>query len=95
MRPLLLTPLLALTLGASAQADAPVAKTPTAATLNLLGPGVGVEGFDPVSYWPEGGSKPVQGTIKLTFMHEGVAYRFANERNLAIFKANPGHVLPQ
>lgn len=95
MRTLILTSLLALTLGASAQAQTPAAKAPTAATLNLLGPGVGVEGFDPVSYWPEGGSKPVQGTIKLTYMHEGVAYRFANEKNLATFKTNPAHFLPQ
>ncbi|HJW33482.1 MAG TPA: YHS domain-containing (seleno)protein [Holophagaceae bacterium] len=95
MRTLLLTSLLALSLGASAQAQTPAVKAPTATTLNLLGPGVGVEGFDPVSYWPEGGSKPVQGTIKLTYMHEGVAYRFANEQNLATFKSNPNHFLPQ
>lgn len=95
MRHLILTSLLALSLGASAHAQAPAPKAPTAATLNLLGPGVGVEGFDPVSYWPEGGGKPKQGTIKLTYMHEGVAYRFANEQNLATFKTNPSHFLPQ
>ncbi len=95
MRHLILTSLLALSLGTSAHAQAPAAKAPTAATMNLLGPGVGVEGFDPVSYWPEGGGKPVQGTIKLTFLHEGVAYRFATEKNLATFKTNPSHFLPQ
>ncbi len=99
MRHLLLTSLLALSMGASAhgrlRVQAPEAKAPTAATMNLLGPGVGVEGFDPVSYWPEGGSKPQQGTIKLTYVHEGVAYRFANEKNLATFKTNPSHYLPQ
>lgn len=100
MRHLLLTSLLALSLtGAAAKTrlriDAPAPKAPTAATMNLLGPGVGVEGFDPVSYWPEGGGKPQQGTIKLTYVHEGVAYRFANEKNLATFKTNPSHFLPQ
>ena len=70
-------------------------KTPTPATMNLLGPGVGAEGYDPVTYWPEGGSKPKQGTIKLTFAHNGVSYRFANEKNLETFKANPDHFLPQ
>lgn len=75
--------------------QAQTAKAPTAATLNLLGPSVGVEGFDPVSYWPEGGSKPKQGTIKLTYEYKGVSYRFANEKNLETFKSNPDHFLPQ
>lgn len=75
--------------------QAQTVKAPTAATLNLLGPGVGVEGFDPVSYWPEGGGKPRQGTIKLSYDHKGVTYRFANERNLEAFKANPDRFLPQ
>ncbi|HJV21645.1 MAG TPA: YHS domain-containing (seleno)protein [Holophagaceae bacterium] len=76
-------------------APPPTAKAPTAATMNLLGSGVGVEGFDPVSYWPEGGGKPVQGTIKLTYVHDGVAYRFAHEKNLVTFKTNPSRFLPQ
>jgi len=85
---------LAVAIGAlPAQAQAP--KAPTPLTHNLLGPGVGLEGFDPVSYWPEGGSRPRQGTIKLTFEHGGVAYRFASEKNLAAFKANPDRFLPQ
>ncbi len=88
--------LLALTLVLSslpARAEAP--KAPTPLTHNLLGPGVGLEGFDPVSYWPEGGGRPTQGTIKLTYTHGGVAYRFASEGNLEAFKAAPERFLPQ
>ena len=90
-----LTPVvLALSLATgAARAQAP--KAPSSATLNLLGANVGLEGFDPVSYWPEGGSKPVQGTIKLSFDHAGVTYRFANERNLAAFRNEPARFLPQ
>jgi YHS domain-containing protein len=96
----LITPILfALALSAPAsaksRAQADVTKAPSATTMNLLGPSVGVEGFDPVSYWPEGGSKPKQGTIKLTYDYKGVSYRFANEKNLAAFKSNPDHFLPQ
>ncbi len=79
--------------GIAVQASTPAA--PSAATLNLLGPNVGVEGYDPVSYWPEGGGKPKQGTIKLTFDFGGVSYRFANEKNLETFKADPNRFLPQ
>ncbi|WP_306600478.1 YHS domain-containing (seleno)protein [Geothrix sp. 21YS21S-2] len=71
------------------------AMTPSARTMNLLGPNVGVEGYDPVSYWSEGGSKPMQGTIKLTYNHAGVNYRFVNEKNLETFKMSPERFLPQ
>ena len=79
--------------GFAVQAATPAA--PTSATLNLLGPNVGVEGYDPVSYWPEGGGKPKQGTIKLTYDFGGVSYRFANEKNLETFKTDPNRFLPQ
>ena len=96
MRHLLAATLVAFTLSAPfAQAEAPIKQGLTATTMNLLGVGVGVEGYDPVSYWPEGGSKPVQGTIKLSFEYNGVLYRFASAKNLATFKANPDHFLPQ
>lgn len=88
--------LLALTLVlGSFPVSAGAPKAPTPLTHNLLGPGVGLEGFDPVSYWPEGGGRPTQGTIKLTFSHAGVAYRFASEKNLEAFKAAPERFLPQ
>lgn len=76
-------------------AQQPAMKAPSAATMNLLGPGIGLEGFDPVSYWPEGGGRPKQGTIKLSYDHKGVTYRFANEKNLESFKSDPDRFLPQ
>ena len=91
--PTLLVAISLVAMGLSAQTPAPA--TPNPMTLNLLGPSVGVEGFDPVTYWPEGGSKPLQGTIKLTYNHAGVNYRFANEKNLETFKMSPERFLPQ
>ena len=76
------------------RAEAP-AKAPSPAVMNLLGPSVGVEGFDPVSYWPEGGGKPAQGTIKLSYDHKGVTYRFASQDHLDAFRADPDRYLPQ
>jgi YHS domain-containing protein len=62
---------------------------------NTLGESVGLVGYDPVSYFPEGGGKPTKGSIKISTEHDGVTYRFANEQHLALFKKSPEKYLPQ
>jgi len=62
---------------------------------NTLGEGVGLVGYDPVSYFPEGGGKPQKGSIKISVEHDGVSYRFASAEHLAEFKKNPEKFLPQ
>jgi hypothetical protein len=61
---------------------------------NLLGDSIGVSGYDPVSYFPEGGGKAQKGLIRLAFQHKDVTYRFATQENLDRFKSNPGKYLP-
>ena len=61
---------------------------------NLLGDAIGVSGYDPVSYFPEGGGGPRKGLIRLAFEYEGVTYRFASEENRDRFKSDPEKYLP-
>jgi YHS domain-containing protein len=61
---------------------------------NLLGDSIGVSGYDPVAYFPEGGSRAQKGLIRLTFEYKGVTYRFASEENRERFKAGPEKYLP-
>ena len=61
---------------------------------NLLGDSIGVSGYDPVAYFPEGGGRPLKGLIRLTFQFKGVNYRFASQENLDRFKATPEKYLP-
>lgn len=50
---------------------------------------VGLRGFDPVSYFPEGGSAPLAGTEEHSVRYKGIVYAFANEKNLTTFRKNP------
>jgi hypothetical protein len=61
---------------------------------NLLGESVGLVGYDPVSYFPEGGGRPAKGLISISVEHEGVTYRFATETHKATFLKNPAKYLP-
>jgi hypothetical protein len=61
---------------------------------NLLGESVGLVGYDPVSYFPEGGGKPAKGLIAISVEHEGVTYRFATEAHKAAFVKNPAKYVP-
>lgn len=61
---------------------------------NLLGEGVGLAGYDPVAYFPEGGGKPARGLISISHQYEGVTYRFSSQANLNRFKQNPAKYLP-
>lgn len=56
---------------------------------NLDKSGLAIQGFDPVSYYPEGGDKPAPGRRDLVYTYRGVTYRFATQANMAAFKKDP------
>jgi YHS domain-containing protein len=61
---------------------------------DLSGESIGISGYDAVAYFPEGGGKPVKGSIKIASQYEGVTYRFISEEHKALFDANPQKYLP-
>lgn len=61
---------------------------------SLVGEGVGLLGYDPVSYFPEGGGKPQKGSFEIMTQYEGVTWRFATKENLETFKKSPEKYLP-
>ena len=61
---------------------------------NLLGESVGLVGYDPVSYFPEGGSRPAKGLISISTELGGVTYRFATEAHKAEFLKSPAKYVP-
>jgi YHS domain-containing protein len=56
-------------------------------------PATAVGGYDPVAYFTD--AKPVSGKKELTFSWKGATWRFANEKNLEVFKASPERYAPQ
>jgi YHS domain-containing protein len=56
---------------------------------NLDKAGLAIQGYDPVSYFSEGGEKPAQGKKNLEYRYRGATYRFATQANLDAFKKNP------
>jgi YHS domain-containing protein len=64
-----------------------------AGATNVDKSGVAVHGYDPVAYFTDG--KPVKGTAERSFAVDGVTYWFANDQNLAAFKAEPAKYAPQ
>lgn len=51
--------------------------------------GVGLKGYDPVSYFPEGGAAAQKGRSDLRLDYMGVTYFFATAANLDLFVENP------
>ncbi len=51
---------------------------------NLEG-NLGLKGYDPVSYFPEGGGEPLEGSSEYSVDFGGVTYNFANEANMTLF----------
>lgn len=51
-----------------------------------------LNGYDPVAYFQEG---PRKGSKARSYAYRGVTYHFANEENLAAFKASPEKYEPQ
>ncbi|MCB9898224.1 MAG: hypothetical protein H6825_09495 [Planctomycetes bacterium] len=62
---------------------------------NLTGDSLAIEGYDPVSYFPEGGGTPTKGKESLAATHLGVKYLFANEKDRKLFLSDPEHYEPQ
>lgn len=59
-----------------------------------LDAGVGLKGYDPVSYFAEGGSTPQKGSQAFSLEHEGVEYHFVSQENLETFKTLPERYEP-
>ena len=59
-----------------------------------LNKGVAIQGYDPVSYFPEGGGKPLKGDKKILLKRGDVTYYFASKEHRDLFKANPERYEP-
>ena len=53
-----------------------------------------INGYDPVAYFPEGGSKAKKGSKKIEYTYKGVTYRFSSERNKQLFQKAPARYEP-
>ncbi len=56
--------------------------------------GLALKGYDPVSYFAEGGSLPQKGKSSLSLEHKGVTYFFASNDNREVFKTIPERYEP-
>jgi glycosyltransferase involved in cell wall biosynthesis/YHS domain-containing protein len=61
---------------------------------NLVSPKIGLKGFDPVSYFPEGGGQAAIANAPIIHAHLGVIYHFVSQANLDLFKLNPNKYEP-
>ena len=55
--------------------------------------GLAIEGYDPVAYFIS--NKAIEGKTNISFVHEGITYRFSSEENRSLFKSNPANYEPQ
>jgi YHS domain-containing protein len=55
---------------------------------------VALLGYDPVSYFKEGGARPILGDAKIALNYMGINYHFANLKNLEVFKLNANKYEP-
>ncbi len=62
--------------------------------LNLDDEHLALQGYDPVSYFDEGGGEPREGRPDLQLVHADVVYRFATEENRAAFLERPERYEP-
>ena len=56
--------------------------------------GIAMQGYDPVSYFPEGGGIPQPGSSDVVARHSGAIYRFAGERSRKRFLDRPTRYVP-
>ena len=61
--------------------------------LSIAGAPLALHGYDPVAYFTEG--QPQRGSDALVHIHDGAAYRFANQAHLDSFKEDPERYVPQ
>ena len=52
-----------------------------------------IQGYDPVAYFLNG--KPVKGKPSISYVYEGILYRFSTPANLELFKTHPNQYEPQ
>lgn len=64
----------------------------TPATVINAPAGLGIQGFDPVTYHTTG--KATRGSANRQSLFKGVIYQFATAENQSIFEANPERYLP-
>lgn len=83
------------TLALAALALAAQAGTPVNVSqgMTLAGVPLAIHGYDPVAFFTAG--KAVVGEAAHTAVHQGAAYRFANEGNKKAFEKEPGRYAPQ
>jgi len=55
---------------------------------------LGLEGYDPVTYFPEGGGVPRFGSSDVTARYQSVTYRFVGDANRRRFVGNPERYVP-
>jgi YHS domain-containing protein len=63
-------------------------------TFNLDEGGLAMSGYDPVSYFPEGGGRPQVGDARFEAERDGRRYRFASEANRERFLSSPERYEP-
>jgi YHS domain-containing protein len=80
-------------LGAEDESGRLALKTRAVSHYNLDS-GVGLHGYDPVSYFAEGGGKPTKGDKKFSVAYRGVTYRFSTEANRKRFAEAPDRFEP-
>lgn len=61
---------------------------------NLEKQSLAISGYDPVSYFAEGGGKGKEGSKQFESTYRGVRYRFQNEQNKAAFLSAPDRYEP-
>jgi YHS domain-containing protein len=67
----------------------------TRAHHNVDANGVALSGYDPVSYFPEGGGAPKRGDPRWIAERDGRRYRFSSEANRDAFLADPSRFEPE
>ncbi len=72
----------------------PAAVSSTVKHSNLGRNALAIEGYDPLSYFPEGGSKPARGSSKISARYRGALYFFENDKSRQLFLREPGKYAP-
>ncbi len=61
---------------------------------NIFRPGENLNGYDPVSYFPEGGGQPAKGRPEIELSYMGVDYNFSTQENRDLFLQDPSKYEP-